>query len=70
MRLNKDIEEELNSTGLPWDLETGGSHVKIRLKGRLVGILPKHGRIQQANSVPLKNTIAQIRRAARELRDV
>lgn len=70
MRLNKDIEAELNATGLPWDLETGGSHVKIRLKGRLVGILPKGGRIQQSDSRPLKNTLTQIRRAARELRDI
>ena len=67
-RVPKEIEYELNATGLPWDVELGGKHVKIKLAGRLVGILPLNGRnIQQTNSVPMKNTIAQIRRAAREL---
>jgi len=67
-RVPKEIEYELNTTGLPWGVELGGKHVKIKLAGRLVGILPLNGRnIQQTNSVPMKNTIAQIRRAAREL---
>lgn len=67
-RVPKEVEDELNATGLPWGVELGGKHVKIKLVGRLVGILPLNGRnIQQANSVPMKNTIAQIRRAAREL---
>lgn len=68
MRLDKQIEIELQKTGLPWDAERGSRHIKIRLAGRFVGILPHKGsgnssRGERGNA----NVIGQIRRAAREL---
>lgn len=33
------LEAALNETGLPWEIEPGSKHHKIRLKGRLAGII-------------------------------
>lgn len=66
-RLNKIIEAELQATGLPWEAERGSRHIKLRLAGKFVGILPlkgdgSSGRGARANA----NVVSQIRRAARE----
>lgn len=57
------IERELEATGLPWSIEKGSGHRKIRLAGRLAGVLS--GR-PAATYRKAQNTIAQIRRVARE----
>lgn len=59
------IEAELRATGLPWVIERGARHHKIKLTGRLVGIAPGTGRDTYPRA--LKNVLAQIRRAAREM---
>lgn len=69
MKVPKELEAELDATGLPWRLEIGKSHRKIRLAGRLVGILP-HGKKQEADRRQLLNTIAQVRRMAKELHNL
>lgn len=66
MRVPKELEAELDATGLPWGLEIGKTHKKIKLSGRLVGILP-HGKKQEADRRSLLNTISQVRRLAKEL---
>jgi hypothetical protein len=66
MKLPAQIEEALDATGLPWTLERGTKHQKIRLGGRFVAILP-HGKEQTVHRRSLLNTIAQIRRAAQEV---
>lgn len=62
------VRDALEETRLPWNIELGGKHWKIRLDGRLVGILPKGKKMQDASDRPIKNTVAQIRRTAREIR--
>jgi hypothetical protein len=62
------VREALEETLLPWNLEIGGKHWKIKLDGRLVGVLPKSKKMQDASGRPIKNTIAQIRRTAKEIR--
>ena len=59
------IRDALIGTGLPWDITPGARHHKITLAGRLVGIAPLNGR--DAGPRALKNVVAQIRRAAREI---
>jgi hypothetical protein len=62
------IADALEATGLPYELEVGGCHFKIKLNGRLVGILSKSGASHAYGiSRAHKNTVAQIRRAAREM---
>jgi hypothetical protein len=64
MRLPKIIETALQDTGLPFEVVRGSRHHHIRVAGRLVGILPTHGSAE-ASPRALRNTVAQIRRAAR-----
>lgn len=64
MRLPPRIEEALNATGRPWNIEQGKRHQKIMLDGRMVGILPLSG-FQTADMRCIKNTVSQIRKAAR-----
>ena len=69
VRLPVGLREALDETGLPWEVETGGKHHKVKLGGKLVGILPlsrlKHKSIDRR---ALLNTISQVRNAAREIK--
>jgi len=69
-KLPPEIVKVLDSTGLPWTAELGSRHLKLRLQGRLVGVLPKDGGRRTADTAPraARNIAAQIRRAAREIR--
>ncbi len=68
MRLPSELLSELEASGIPWELEKGKKHYKLRVGGRMAGILPLNGRIQTANAGPLKNTIAQVRRVIRDIK--
>lgn len=65
MKIPWQIEEALQSSGLPWRIDLGTSHYKIVLGGRFVGILPK-GKFSESNKRGILNIAGQIRRAARE----
>lgn len=67
MKLPNEMRTALDATGLPWEVEPGKKHQKIKLGGRLVAILP-YGKEQSAYKRALLNTISQIRRAAQELK--
>lgn len=63
------IKKDLDATGLPWRIEEGKKHLKLRLGRRMVGILPikgKRGDMSQDRRAYL-NVRSQIRRAASEL---
>lgn len=66
MKIEKRVEDALNATGLPWNVELGGKHIKIKLQGRLVAIQPRGPIKEQKNRATL-NIISQIKRAAREI---
>jgi hypothetical protein len=66
VKLNAKIEAALGQTGLPWSLERGGKHHKLRVAGRLAGILPRSGHSETDQRAVL-NTVTQIRRVAREV---
>lgn len=65
MRLPNEVREELDNTGLPWKIETGSKHYKIRLAGRLVGIYPQGKEIAVGRGT--RNLRAQVRRVARAM---
>ena len=67
MRVPRKIEEALVETGLPWAVEQGSRHAKIRLGGHFVGILPHRGETRSAESRADLNIVSQIRRKAKEL---
>lgn len=64
MKLPRRVRTALEATGLPWSLEAGGKHIKIRMNGRFIGIAPLGGGHEHDRAT--RNTIAQIRRAARK----
>jgi hypothetical protein len=57
---------ELDSCGLGWSLEEGSRHLKIKVAGRLAGVLPKGSGTVDARAV--LNTRAQVRRLVSQLR--
>lgn len=67
MKLPDELREVLDKTGLPWEVEVGKKHNKVKLAGRLVAVYP-HGKAQERYRRALLNTITQVRRTARELR--
>jgi hypothetical protein len=69
VRLPAELREALDKTGLPWGIENGTRHNKIRLAGRLVGVYP-HGRKHEADKRALFNTISQVRVTARLLKEI
>lgn len=68
MRLPVELQEALERTGLPWGVEEGTKHIKVKLAGRLVGIFPR-GKKQETKRRSLLNTIAQVRNAARQIKE-
>jgi len=59
------IMKALDETGLPWQVETGHGHKKIRLCNRLVGVM-SHSQ-KGTSRREMMNVIGQIKRAAREI---
>jgi hypothetical protein len=59
--------DEATTAGLHYALEDGGKHYKIRIAGRLAGIIPKGTASKDAaDRRPLLNMRAQIRRIINE----
>lgn len=69
MKLPDELREALDRTGLPWEVEVGKKHNKVKLAGRLVAVYP-HGKAQERYRRALLNTITQVRRTARELQPI
>lgn len=66
-KYEKQIEGELEATGLPWSFDRGTKHIKVVLGGNLVGILPRGKTIRDGNSRAFMNLRSQIRRLARDI---
>lgn len=56
----------LEATGLPWEIEPGRGHMKVKLAGHLVGVMRQNK--AGGNRRAEQNVIAQIRRKASELK--
>lgn len=62
------VMRALDETGLPWQVESGRGHKKIKLCGHLVGVMG-HRKDHVDRRAEL-NVIHQIKRKARELQNV
>jgi hypothetical protein len=60
------IARALEETGLPWEVEAGSGHAKLRLCGHLVGVI-KYGKNNHSRRAEL-NVIAQIKQKAAVLK--
>lgn len=61
------VEAELDATGLPWGMVPGKKHWKVTIGGRLAFVVSRGGSTK--NRRQWKNAVAEIRRAAREVRE-
>lgn len=66
-KAERQIRADLDATGLPYVLERGTRHLKIKLCGHLVGIIPMKGRDNPGDKRTYYNVRSQIRRKAKEL---
>ena len=67
------VLRELELTQLPFEFEMGKRHIKIRLDGHFVGILPKGSNATSeayGQRWAMANSLAQIRRMARKLKEL
>jgi len=65
-RFNPVIERALEESGVPWTVEVGGKLYKIRVGGRLAGVLPKAGgKGGVLGTRSAQNTASQIRKVAK-----
>ena len=69
MKLPERLREALDNTGLPWKVEDGSKHYKVKLCGRLVAVFPL-GKKRDADKRALLNTITQVRLAARQIKEI
>jgi hypothetical protein len=67
MKLPPEITAALDAAGLPWAVEPGGKHYKIKVAGRLAGIYPK-GKPRGAHKRTLLNTVTQVNNLAKEIK--
>jgi hypothetical protein len=63
-RLPKPVQDALDDLGRPYEVEQGKRHRKIKVEGRLVGIVPLQA-CDADNGRGMKNVVAQIRRAGK-----
>lgn len=69
MKDNPAIRKALVETGLPFTIENGTRHRKVRVCGRLAAVIPMRGTGSEADRRATMNTIAQIRRLARTMKE-
>lgn len=62
----KQLEAELESCGLPYEIRNGGKHRKLFIAGRMVNVLPHSP--HDKGSVT-KNLVAHVRRSIRQLKE-
>lgn len=67
MRIDPELTRALDATGKQWRTVNGGRHIKLFVEDRLVGVLPRGGKMNNNSSSRSKmNLLAQIRRAAQD----
>lgn len=65
-RSDRIVHDALVATGLPYTIEPGARHRKIKVAGRLAGILPRSP-TKDSDLRPALNVASQIKRLAREI---
>lgn len=62
------IRDELDSLGKPWTAEMGSKHIKVKLDGRLVVILPKGKKVNAEDTATVRANLNAIRNIRRTIR--
>jgi hypothetical protein len=65
-RVPSDLRQVLDGSGLPWRIEHGTRHYKVRLADRLVAILPHSKSHRDYIGRADKNAVARVRRFLRQ----
>jgi hypothetical protein len=69
VKIPPKLEEALHKTGLPWEVEYGAKHYKVSMGGKLVAVFP-HGKGKwDSDKRAILNTVTQVRRAARQIKE-
>lgn len=68
VRFDKRLGEALDATGLPWTIEPGTRHFKIRLAGRLCGIVPQGVKGESGPKMLAKN-VKNVQRIAAKIKE-
>lgn len=63
IKVPEEIEKELKRLGVPWSVENGKKHIVLRVRGKMVTVLPRSG--GRKTGYVARNVMASIRRAAR-----
>lgn len=63
-KIEREVRDALEATGLPWSLEPASKHTLVVLAGRTVAIMSRSGKMPKARGQ--RNLIATIKRAARQ----
>jgi hypothetical protein len=66
-RVSEELVRELQATGLPYEIRERKRHLQIVLAGEVIAVWPHCSR-PMASATRWKNSRAQIRRKARELK--
>lgn len=64
--MDPELKKMLVESGLPWEVEDGRKHMKLRVCGRLVLCLPHGGKKAEDNQRARKNAQSALRRFIRE----
>lgn len=65
--LQRTVEAFLAESGVPYRIEPGKKHQKVYVGNVMAAILPNSGHAPMRGSGALKNTLAQIKRAIRQV---
>ena len=68
MKIDRQVRKALEASGLPWELIPGHGHNKLRVAGKLIGVMGV--RPNESSQRNTKNTLAQIKRITRENQNV
>ena len=66
--IDKAIIKALEETGLPWEIEKGTKHGKLRLAGRMIGVIQLNTQ-RAAKRSSVKALVCTIRKKAKEILD-
>lgn len=62
-KVPKEIRKLLDASGLPWQVERGGRHFKLRINGRLALVMPMSD--AKDTGMYKRNAVAQVKRFIR-----
>ena len=66
MRVYSQIQSELDNCKLPYEITNGTKHLQIRIKGYLLGTIPRTS--EEKNKRLITNIVCRIRRFVKQVK--